>query len=73
MESFDDGNNTSYGIKAEYNGKTVKASTNYLGIDIINLLIKKAKKTDTKYEDDYLKKKENIAKNTPLDLKLVVK
>lgn len=70
MESFDDGNNTSYGIKAEYNGKTVKASTNYLGIDIINLLIKKAKKTDTKYEDDYLKKKENIAKNTPLDFEI---
>ena len=67
MESFDDGNNTNYGIKAEYKGKTVTVNSNYLDSDIIDLLTLKAKVTDSKYEDDYLDNKKPIPHNEPLD------
>ncbi|MBQ6324388.1 MAG: TldD/PmbA family protein [Bacilli bacterium] len=66
MESYDDGNNISYSIKAEYNGKTVSVNSNYLNSNIIDLLILKAKVTDSLYEDDYLKNKERIPENKPL-------
>jgi len=67
MESFDDYNNIDYHIKAEYNGKTVKTSCNYLDTNILNLLILKAKKTDSYYEDEYLSNRKSIPKNKPLN------
>lgn len=67
IDSFDEGNNLSYDIKAEYNGKTVTTNTNYLDEEILDLLVSKSVNTDTKYEDNYLDNKEKIAKNKPLD------
>lgn len=66
IESFEDYNNTDYAIKAEYNGKTVKTSSNYLDIDILDWILMKAKETDSVYEDEYLERTENIPSNKPL-------
>ena len=64
MESFENYNNIDYAIKAEYNSKTVKTSTNYLGEDILDLLILKAEETDSNYADDYIDNK-NIIERKP--------
>ena len=65
LEDYDISNNTGYHIKAEYNDKTVKLFTNYLDEDIIDLIIFKSDSTDSKYDDEYLNKIDNIKKNSP--------
>lgn len=54
LETFEISNSRKYQIKAEYNGKTVKASSDYLDESIIDSIIMKAIYTDSKYQDDYL-------------------
>lgn len=66
IESFEDYDNINYSIKSEYNGKTVKASSNYLEEEVLDTLIEKAIATDTNYEDEYLSGNRQIPKNTPL-------
>lgn len=68
LETYDISNYTGYQIKAEYNGKTVKASSDYLDESIIDTLIMKATYTDSKYQDDYLtdKSHNNKIENIPL-------
>lgn len=68
IDTFNESNNISYNIKAEINGKTYKVSTNYLDDEIIDLIIMKSKVTDTKYEDEYLEKREVIKKNKPINI-----
>lgn len=57
LETFEISNYTGYQIKAEYNNKTVKASSDYLDEDILDIIIMKATYTDSKYQDEYLKDK----------------
>lgn len=54
LETFEISNHTGYQIKAEYNGKTVKAASDYLDESILDTIIVKATYTDSKYQDDYL-------------------
>lgn len=54
LETFDISNHTGYQIKAEYGGKTVKATSDYLDESILNTIIMKATYTDSTYQDDYL-------------------
>ena len=54
LETFEISNHTGYQIKAEYNGKTVKAASDYLDESILDTIIMKATYTDSKYQDDYL-------------------
>lgn len=54
LETFDISNHTGYQIKAEYGGKTVKATSDYLDESILNTIIMKATYTDSAYQDDYL-------------------
>ena len=68
LEDFDISNNITYHIKAEYNNKTVKLYSNYLDEDIIDLIIFKSEATDSKYDDEYLEKEENIKKNNPVKI-----
>ena len=63
LESFNDYDNIDYQVKAEYQQKTVKLTTNYLAEDIIDLIILKAESTDTSYEDEYIETKNKISKN----------
>ncbi len=64
--SYDDCNNTSYSIKSELDGKTVKIQTEYLSEEVLDNLILAAKHTDSNYEDEYLRNIENITiKNLP--------
>lgn len=67
LDTFEISNHTGYQLKAEYNGKTVKATSDYLDEDILDTLIMKATYTDSKYQDDYLTDKTNNNKviNTP--------
>ena len=60
LESFDHYDNTDYQIKAEIEGKTVKINSNYLGEDVLDCLKMQAEATDSKYEDEYLEKGENL-------------
>ena len=59
LETFEIANHTGYQIKAEYNGKTVKTSSDYLDETILDTLIMKATYTDSIYQDDYLTNTEN--------------
>lgn len=54
LETFEISNHTGYQIKAEYNGKTVKAASDYLDESILDTIIMKATYTDSKYQDGYL-------------------
>ena len=54
LETFEISNHTGYQIKDEYNGKTVKAASDYLDESILDTIIMKATYTDSKYQDDYL-------------------
>ena len=54
LETFEISNHIGYQIKAEYNGKTVKAVSDYLDESILDTIIMKATYTDSKYQDDYL-------------------
>lgn len=54
LETFEISNHTGYQIKAEYNGKTLKAASDYLDESILDTIIMKATYTDSKYQDDYL-------------------
>ena len=54
LETFEISNHTGYQIKAEYNGKTVKATSDYLDESILDTIIMKVTYTDSKYQDDYL-------------------
>lgn len=54
LETFEISNHTGYQIKTEYNGKTVKAASDYLDESILDTIIMKATYTDSKYQDDYL-------------------
>lgn len=68
IDDYSDRYIISYDIKAEYNGKTVKASVESLNESIINLLIEKAIFTDSKYQDQYLDKR--IIKNCDKKIKI---
>ena len=59
IDSYDDTDDKSYSIKAEFNNKTVKSRSNYLSADILDTIIMKAKETDSEYQDEYLIKNEN--------------
>lgn len=59
LDTFEISNHTEYQLKAEYNGKTVKATSDYLDENILDTLIMKANYTDSKYQDDYLTDKTN--------------
>lgn len=59
LDTFEVSNYMSYQIKAEYNGKTVKAGSDYLDESILDLLIMKAIETDSNYQDDYLQDTSN--------------
>ena len=59
LDTFEVSNYMSYQIKAEYNGKTVKAASDYLDESILDLLIMKATETDSNYQDDYLQDTSN--------------
>lgn len=61
--SYDDSSTITYSIKAEVNGKTVKAQSEYLSEEILDDLIISIENTDSSYEDDYLKGAENIPKS----------
>lgn len=67
LETFEISQHVGYQIKAEYNGKTVKADSEYLDESILDLLVTEATITDSKYQDDYLKdtKNNNEIANTP--------
>ena len=65
IESYNDSDENNYSIKAEYNQKTVKAETNYLSEEIIDLLITKAVETDSSYKDEYLPKRKKQTPNEP--------
>lgn len=60
MESFDNYHDVDYHIKGEYQNKVVSLHCNYLDDDIIDSLVVKAQMTDSVYEDDFLKNRENI-------------
>lgn len=62
METYEDYDSIKYSIKAEYHDKTVKLVTDYLDLDILDLIIFKAENTDSKYSDEYLEKTFNIEK-----------
>ena len=64
LETFDISNHISYQIKAEYNDKTVKSKSEYLDESVLDVLIMKAKLTDTSYQDDYL---QDTTNNNSLD------
>lgn len=71
LETFEISNHTGYQIKAEYNGKTVKSSSEYLDESILDTLIMKATYTDSKYQDDYLTDKTHnnkIIKTPQIDI-----
>lgn len=57
IDDYNDTYTICYNIKAQYNGKTVTASTELLDESIVDLLIFKAKETQSIYQDDYLDKK----------------
>lgn len=67
LETFEISNHIGYQIKAEYNDKTVKASSDYLDETILDTIIMKATYTDSKYQDEYLtdKTQNNNINNTP--------
>jgi len=66
MEDYSDSTNVSYEIKAEYNGKTVKTNSNYLGVEILDNLLLKINLTDTNYQNTYLEtRKNNSIKKKP--------
>ena len=68
IDSYDDTDDKSYSIKAEFNNKTVKSRSNYLSADILDTIIMKAKETDSEYQDEYLIKNENHSPNKPLEI-----
>ena len=63
LENYVKNYTTRYSIKAEKNGKTEKLTSDYLGEEIIELLLLKIDNTDSAYEDEYLIKKELISVN----------
>lgn len=76
LETYNICNHTGYQIKAEYNGKTVTASTDYLDEEILDTIIKKAIYTDSNYQDDYLTEISNnnkIQKTKKIDISNVLK
>lgn len=58
LNDYSDLNKTFYIIKAEYNNKTEELTTEYLDETIIDLIIEKIELVDSKYEYDFLEKKE---------------
>lgn len=54
LETYENSYTTTYNIKAEHNGKTVKLVSDYLDEDILDQIIFKATYTDSAYEDEYL-------------------
>lgn len=64
LETYEISDHISYQIKAEFNEKTVKATSDYLDESILDLLIMKATTTDSKYQDDYLQDTSNNNKIT---------
>ena len=70
IDSYEDYNNIDYDIKAEYNGKTVKLSSDYLDEKILDLIITKCDITDTEYKDDYLSTGEVIKQNEDIEFNI---
>ena len=70
IDSYEDYNNIDYDIKAEYNGKTVKLSSDYLDEKILDLIITKCDITDTEYKDDYLSTGEVIKQNEEIEFNI---
>ena len=60
--------NISFIIKAEKNGKTEQVATEYLEKEIIDLLLEKLESTETNYQNEYLKEKENIIINETINV-----
>lgn len=58
LNDYKDFNKTIYTIIAEYNNKIEELTTEYLDESIINLLIEKIEIVDSKYEYDFIEKKE---------------
>ena len=70
IESYDDYNNVDYSLKAEFNGKTVKLSADYLDDNTLDLIITKCNITDSEYKDEYLSKKEIIQKKDLIEFNI---
>lgn len=70
IESYDDYNNVDYSLKAEFNGKTVKLSADYLDDNTLDLIITKCNITDSEYKDEYLSKKEIIQKKDSIEFNI---
>lgn len=62
INSYDDYNNIDYTVKAEYEGKTVKLSADYLDDNTLDLIIKKCNITDSNYKDEYIKSNDDFPK-----------
>lgn len=58
LENYVNTNHINYLIKAEKNHKTEKLNSDYLDDEIIDTILLKINNTDSKYEDEYLPKKE---------------
>lgn len=58
LENYINTNHVNYLIKAEKNNKTEKLNSDYLDEEIIDAILLKINNTDSKYEDEYLPKKE---------------
>lgn len=54
VTQFERGNNTNYMISCDYEDKTVRASSNYLDQNIINVLIEKGKYLDSDLKTDII-------------------
>lgn len=57
-----------YTVKAEYNGKTEKTTSDYLDESIIELLIEKVKNTESNYKDKYLTNRKNNNINKKINI-----
>lgn len=60
IEDYTDSEKIHFLIKAEKNGKTEQLYTEYLDESIIDLLLEKMYQTESKYEDEYLDRQEQI-------------
>lgn len=59
IEDYTDSEKISYAIKAEKNGKTETAYSEYLDESIIDMILEKFIITESHYENEYLKKEKN--------------
>lgn len=69
VTQFERGNNTNYMISCDYEDKTVRASSNYLDENIINVLIEKGKYLDSNLKTDIIT---DLSNNNDLNDKILL-